>query len=241
MVIKQMTSNHCLHLCNNHNMEEIVLSYLVDADVFVTNNVEIWEKKLKKYEVKCQINKPEEIGENMKIVVDGASIGSEFKIWEKKWEKQNTVVCIYNIDKIEPSILKDLVNIHSKMSLSTNNIRMFSNKTLEKEIDNLSPNVVEDLVKKELKNIILSLLLSRSMCGTDLVKTIYTKFKVFISPGTLYPVLYELEKNGLLKYEHKLKNKIYSIQEREQAQLLLERHIKINSLLSKFLVSKNGN
>ena len=36
-------ANHCLHLCNKSNIKEIVFSYLLDADAFVTNNVEEWE------------------------------------------------------------------------------------------------------------------------------------------------------------------------------------------------------
>ena len=76
------------------------------------------------------------------------------------------------------------------------------------------------------------------MSGTDLVKLLYEKFKVFISPGMLYPTLHELEKRGLLKYEYKLKNKVYSVQEKEQTKLLLKKHVRANSLLSEFLVSE---
>ena len=75
------------------------------------------------------------------------------------------------------------------------------------------------------------------MSGTDLVKLLYSKFKVFVSPGMLYPTLHELEKKGLLKYEYKLKNKIYSVQEKEQAKILLKDHVRVNSLLSQFLVN----
>ncbi|MEK6868852.1 MAG: PadR family transcriptional regulator, partial [Nanoarchaeota archaeon] len=108
----------------------------------------------------------------------------------------------------------------------------------EKEIEELNPEIVENLVKRELKNVVLSMLLTRPMSGTDLVKLLYSKFKVFVSPGMLYPTLHELEKKGLLKYEYKLKNKVYSVHEKEQAELLLKKHVKVNSLLSEFLVSK---
>ena len=238
MVIKQVTSlsNHCLHLCNDSNIEEIVFSYLIDADAFVTNNIKAWEKKFDEKEIKCAIKKPDEVKQNMKIVVDGASLGNDFEKLEKRWKEQEKAICIYNIDKINTSILKDLVIAHNKMLLSVDKIKMLSDKNLEKEIDDLNPEIVENLVKRELKNVVLSMLLTRPMSGTDLVKTLYQKFKVFISPGMLYPTLHELEKKGLLKYEYKLKNKVYSVHEKEQAELLLKGHVKVNSLLSEFLL-----
>ncbi len=240
MVINQIINlaKHCLHLCNNSNIEEIVFPYLIDSDAFVTNNVEKWEKLFIEKKIKCPVKKPDEVKPNMKIVVDGTSLGNDFEKFEKIWKKQGKAICIYNIDKIEPSTLTNLVNFHDKMLLSVNNMRMISDKALEKEIANLSSEIIEDLVKRELKNVVLSLLLSKPMSGTDLVKLLYEKFKVFISPGMLYPTLHELEKRGLLKYEYKLKNKVYSVQEKEQTKLLLKTHVKANSLLSEFLMSE---
>lgn len=231
-------ANHCLHLCNNSNIEETIFSYLMGTDSFVTTNVKIWKKIFEENEIECLIKKPDEVKQSEKIVVDGSSLGNDFEKWEKIWKKQKKAICIYNIDRIDPSILKGLVNIHDKMILSINKKRVISNKHLEKEIDNLNPKIVENLVKRELKNLVLSLLLSKPMSGTDLVKVLYTKFKVFISPGMLYPTLHELEKRGLLKYEYRLKNKVYSVQEKEQTELLLKKHVKANSLLSEFLLSE---
>lgn len=229
-------THHCLHLCNNSNIEEIVFSYVIGADAFVTVDTEFWEKRFKQLQINCRIKRPEAVKPSERIVVDGSSLEQDLLLWEKKWEKHVQVVCIYNIDKINHSILKDLVGIHDKMILSVNKIRMLSDKNLEKEMNNFNPEMVECLIKKELKNILVSMLLSNPMCGTDLVKLLYQKFKVFVSPGTLYPTLHELEKEGLLEYEYKLKNKIYSIKEKEQAEVLLKNHVKANSLLSEFLV-----
>ena len=231
-------TSHCLHLCNSSNIKEIVLSYLVDADAFVTNNIEEWNKMLDENEIKCLIKKPSDVKQNEGVVIDGSSLGMDFEKWELKWKKQSRAICVYNIDKIDPLILTRLVNAHDKMLLSIDKIRMLSDKNLEKEINELNPEIIENLVKKELKNIILSLLLSKPMSGTDLVKILYQKFRVFISPGMLYPTLHELEKNGLLTVEYKLKNKIYSVQEKKQAELLLKDHVRVNSLLSQFLLNE---
>ena len=232
------SARHCLHLCNNSNIEETVFYYLAYADAFVTNNSKTWIKKFRENEIKCQVKKPNEVDEGEKIVVDGSSLGNDFMKWEEKWLAQSSAICVYNIDEIEHSILKHLVDAHDKMLLSIDNVRVISDKNLEKELDNLSPDIVENLVKRELKNIVLSLIMSKPMSGIDIVKILYEKFKVFISPGMLYPTLHELEKRGLLKFEYKLKNKVYSIQEKEQAIILLKNHVRVNSLLSQLLLNE---
>ncbi len=229
-------SHHCLYLCNNSNIEELVFSLVMDADAFVTGDTELWEKKFKKNQINCHVKIPGIVKPKERIIVDGSSLEQDFKLWEEKWGKNAQIVCIYNIDKIDHSILKDLVAIHDKMLLFVNNIRMLSDKNLEKEMNNLNSEQVENLVKKELKQILISMLISKPMCGTDLVKLLYQKFKVFISPGKLYPTLHELEKEGLLNYEYKLKNKIYQIKEKEHAELLLKNHVKASSVLSEILV-----
>ena len=231
-------ARHCLHLCNNSNIEETVFYYLADADAFVTNNSKAWIKKFRENEVKCKIIKPNDVNESEKIVVDGSSLGNDFIKWEEKWLAQASAVCVYNIDEIEHSILKHLVDAHDKMLLSIDNVKVISDKNLENELDNLSPDIVENLVKRELKNIVLSLIISKPMSGIDIVKLLYEKFKVFISPGMLYPTLHELEKKGLLKFEYKLKNKVYSVQEKGQAIILLKNHVRVNSLLSQLLLNE---
>lgn len=238
MEINQIISlaHHCLHLCNNSNIEEIVFSYVMDADVFVTTDSDLWEKKFKEHQINCRIKSPGVVKPNERIVVDGSSLGKDLELWEKKWEKQVQVVCVYNIDTLDPAKIKGLVETHDRMIISINKVKMLSDKNLEKEMDNLRPEMVDNLVKKELKNILVSMLLTNPMCGTDLVKLLYQKFKVFISPGTLYPTLHELEKEGLLRYEYKLKSKIYSIKEKEQAEILLKSHVNASSLLSEMLI-----
>lgn len=227
---------HCLHLCTNVNIKEMVLSYIMKADVFVTNDVEMWEKRFKENQVNCKIKKPGVVKSNERIVVDGSSLGDDVEMWEKKWKKQSQVVCIYNIDRLNPPLLKELVKVHNRMILSVDKIKMLSDKNLEKEINGLNPEIAEPLVKRELRNIILSMLLSKPMCGIDLVRALYQKFNVFISPGMLYPALHELEESGLLKYEYKFKSKIYHVQKEEEAKDLLKDRNKANSLLSQVLV-----
>lgn len=231
------STKHCLHLCDNTNFKEIIFTYLLDYDVLVTKNTEFWKEEFSKNKINAKIKTPNSKLGKEKAVVDGSSLKNDFLKYEKNLEKLQQVVCVYNLNNLDSSIIKELIASHDKMILSVNNIRMLSNKEfdIEKRLENLDSKITEKLVKKELKNILLGVLLKKPLCGTELVKAVYTKFKVFISPGMIYPALHELQKEGLLKYEYELKNKIYSIVQEEQAKILLDEHAKINSLISQSL------
>ena len=155
--------------------------------------------------------------------------------WEQRWNKLSRVVCIYNLDRIDPAVLEKLVAAHDKMVLSVNNVRMLSSQKLVNGMEDVSPELVEKVVKKELDNVVLALLMTNPMCGSELVKVLYQKFKVFVSPGTLYPTLNELGKKGLLVYDYKLKNKIYRVKEKEKVEAVLKKQAEANSLIMQLL------
>jgi len=232
------STKHCLHLCDKTNFKEIIFTYLLDYDVLITENTKFWKEEFSKNKINAKIKNPNsKLEKQEKVVVDGSSLKNNFLKYEKKFEKLPQVVCVYDLNNLDASLIKKLVACHDKMILSVNNIRMLSNKKLdvEKRIEALDPEITEKLIKKELKNILLATLLKEPMSGTDLVKVVYTKFKVFISPGMIYPVLHELKQEGLLNYEYKLKNKIYNVNQKEQAKTLLAQHQEASSLMSQLL------
>ena len=47
--------------------------------------------------------------------------------------------------------------------------------------------------------------------GYDLISEFHNEFKILLSPGTLYPVLYNMEKMKFLKSENVGKAKKYSV------------------------------
>ncbi|HII07910.1 MAG TPA: PadR family transcriptional regulator [Methanotrichaceae archaeon] len=72
----------------------------------------------------------------------------------------------------------------------------------------------ERIIKTNLEIIILSMLRRNPMCGYDLIKIIFTKYNVFLSQGTVYPLLYSLKNEGILQAEFNpgnMRSKIYSI------------------------------
>ncbi len=75
---------------------------------------------------------------------------------------------------------------------------------------------VEDIVKNHLEIIILSLLLEKPMCGYDLIKEIVSRYNVMMSQGTVYPLLYSLKGEGIIRIESMkgdMKTKRYSVME----------------------------
>lgn len=68
----------------------------------------------------------------------------------------------------------------------------------------------EDYVRKSLKSIILSLLRQDPMSGYDIVRTISQRFRVRLSPSTVYPFLYSLREERILKTEMYQNEKVYA-------------------------------
>jgi len=60
---------------------------------------------------------------------------------------------------------------------------------------------------------------------------------VLLSPGTIYPLLHNLEERGLLKCEYGVKTKTYKPTKAasEKIRKMLEEHVKASRFLSRFL------
>lgn len=86
---------------------------------------------------------------------------------------------------------------------------------------------VDRIIKVNREIFILSTLSDKSMCGYDIIKEIFLKCNVFLSQGSVYPILYSLEEEGILRAEFSkgdMRTKRYSFtpEGREIAQKKLE-------------------
>jgi len=86
----------------------------------------------------------------------------------------------------------------------------------QKEIDESfgACNHIEKLVKAGKSAIILSLLSEKPRSGYDLIKDIFLISDVFLSQGTVYPILYSLEEEGIIEARYTIADtraKIYHI------------------------------
>ncbi len=101
---------------------------------------------------------------------------------------------------------------------------------------------IEKIIKTNREVFILSSLQEKQMCGYDLIKDIFTKCDVFLSQGTVYPILYTLEDEGLLKAEYSkgdMRSKNYSLtpKGREVAEKDIEEFTKALERIS-FLIKR---
>jgi DNA-binding PadR family transcriptional regulator len=82
-------------------------------------------------------------------------------------------------------------------------------ESIERYFDVLAVNI-----KANKEIIILSVLSRKPMCGLDLIKEIYSETEIFLSQGTIYPILYLFEERGILQCKHgtnDMRTKIYYI------------------------------
>ena len=69
----------------------------------------------------------------------------------------------------------------------------------------------ERCVKSSLDTLLLLLFRRAEMSGYSALSCIYKNFSVLLSPGTLYPTLNELERDGLIKGRQEDRKKVYSL------------------------------
>lgn len=76
---------------------------------------------------------------------------------------------------------------------------------------------VERIIKTNREVFIMTTLMEKQMCGYDIIKEIFSRCDVFLSQGTVYPILYTLEDEGLLHAEYSkgdMRSKKYSLTNR---------------------------
>jgi DNA-binding PadR family transcriptional regulator len=83
----------------------------------------------------------------------------------------------------------------------------------------LSSEIVERLQGKALRNFMDMLILAEmkkeaSLSGYDIISFVHKKFGVFVSSGTVYSLLYSLERAGLIKGVWNDRKRVYKLSEK---------------------------
>lgn len=102
---------------------------------------------------------------------------------------------------------------------------MSSSKFLEKLRKRVIKNFMDILVLTEIKK--------DPLTGYDVIRLIHRRFGVLVSSGTVYSLLYSLERNGLIKGVWNQKKRIYELTEKGEADI--EAITKANAEIQKFL------
>jgi len=184
-----------------------------------------------------------DINKKMRLIFDAGSIGADYNLQSEKYLSKinnGSILCTYDISKLNPEIIKRLVKCHDRLIITTDDVTVLSAESIgESNIGNES---IERFVKNYLDMIVLALILEKPMCGIDVIKEIHRNFNVMLSPGTVYPLLHALEEKGLLECEYNIKKKVYSPANGEKAEIrnMLKEHFQTSKFLNGFLRSVGG-
>lgn len=162
-------------------------------------------------------------------------------ICEKK-QGAYSILCSYCVNGSEYEESEMLMKYHDKviLTLDDSDVEMPSAILLD-SANNIEGRYTVRFVKNYLDMIVLALILKKKMCGTDILKCIKKSFDVSLSTGTLYPLLHDLERKGLLDCDYgirrRYKKKIYKPKDEELIKEILHEHLQSNNVLNRFLQS----
>jgi DNA-binding PadR family transcriptional regulator len=89
------------------------------------------------------------------------------------------------------------------------------------------------LIKSFLDVLVLMELRKNVLSGYDVIEFIHNKFRMLVSSGTVYSVLYSMEREGLIKGEWNQKKRVYMLTEKgeETIEAILNANNEIESLV----------
>ncbi len=151
--------------------------------------------------------------------------------------KNSIALCMYDLSQLPPERIQKLAASHDRLILNTPDITVLSGEKLD-----VADATIERFVKEYLDIVILALIASKPMCGTDILEIIHRNFNILLSPGTIYPLLHRLKKEGLLECECSIKKKVYKPARGSEAniQRILDEHSSANEFLNDFLKSRSS-
>jgi len=96
----------------------------------------------------------------------------------------------------------------------------------------------ERIIKSFMDIIILAELKNGSMSGYDVISFIHNKFNLLVSSGTVYSMLYSLERNGLIEGKWDERKRIYKLTDKGQKMIetLLSANDKLKNFITTFLL-----
>ncbi|RLI18497.1 hypothetical protein DRO44_00975 [Candidatus Bathyarchaeota archaeon] len=95
----------------------------------------------------------------------------------------------------------------------------------------------ERIIKNFMDIIILAELRNGAMSGYDVISFIHNKFHLLVSSGTVYSLLYSLERNGLIEGTWNERKRVYKLTEkgRKTIEIILSANDKIKNFVTSLL------
>ncbi|MGQ9460442.1 MAG: PadR family transcriptional regulator [Candidatus Bathyarchaeaceae archaeon] len=93
------------------------------------------------------------------------------------------------------------------------------------------------IVKSFMDLLILSELRNAPMSGYDIIAYIHNKFGILVSSGTVYSLLYSMERDGLIRGIWAKRKRVYELSEKgeQNIEAILNANDKIKSLITNLL------
>jgi len=94
--------------------------------------------------------------------------------------------------------------------------------------------VHERIVKNFMDILIMTKLKNSPMSGYDVISFIHKKFRILVSSGTVYSLLYSLERNGFIEGKFNNRKRVYALTEKgeETIQAIQEASEQIRTFVS---------
>ena len=99
----------------------------------------------------------------------------------------------------------------------------------------------ERIIKNFMDIIIMTELRNGSLSGYDVISYIHNKFNLLVSSGTVYSLLYSLERNGLVEGTWDERKRVYKLTEKGEKTIdtLLSASDKIKGFMANILKAQN--
>ncbi len=156
-----------------------------------------------------------------------------------------SIMSAFNFSSRDNKTLTEILGFHDQVMVNTNNngvITLIGSKDAVRHepIKIISAKILEKSVKDNLRLLILSILGRRETSGYEIIKAMERNFKVRLSPGTIYPLLYSLQEEGLIEIKDNTGNaKRKNYGPTENGKNLIETEImefrSVNGYLSDFI------
>jgi signal transduction histidine kinase len=76
------------------------------------------------------------------------------------------------------------------------------------------------------------------ICGYDILAYVHERFGIFLSPGQLYPILYALEKHGLIQNKEAGRRKLYVITSKPRIQGIISDYLNTHKSIMDFITTE---
>ncbi len=141
------------------------------------------------------------------------------------------LVNAFDATNLNAKFFQELTNMHSRVYLLQENHSTFFLPTISPSLQTIFPkqhvlpqNLLEKLVKDNLELIAVLFLEDGAKSGYQILKDVAKHFHCILSQGTLYPLLYQLEKeNKITKKNGKGREIVYSLTEEAKNELKLKK------------------